>query len=343
MPSRSLLLPSAILLLAGCQPGFRAPAPAPAPAPVPAAVQDSLIVAAAAALASDESGSWRAYTGDGDTVSLEEILPELDSLDVLFLGEFHDDPVAHALQHRIVREARERFTGARAREVVLSLEMFETDVQLPLDEYLRGWITEDHFLRSSRPWPNYRTDYRPMVEEAKARGGRVIAANPPRRYVNLVGRVGPDVLGELPAASRAFLPPLPVAPPAEAYRARWDALMGASGGTPGNPASHGAGPAAGGISNGLWAQTVWDAGMAHSIAGALASGRRPLVIHLAGSFHVDGGNGIPDHLRRARPGVRMQVWVFRPASGTELAFDPEDHRGLGDHVIVTDGSLPRTR
>src|SRR3954467_8455063 len=68
------------------------------------------------------------------------------------------------------------------------MEMFERDVQIVLDEYLSDLITEQHFLASSRPWGNYKTDYRPLVELAKEKHLDVIAANAPRRYVNMVSR-----------------------------------------------------------------------------------------------------------------------------------------------------------
>ena len=42
-------------------------------------------------------------------------------------------------------------------------------------------------LQDARPWPNYETDYRPMVQVAKHEGLPVICANAPRRYVSLAG------------------------------------------------------------------------------------------------------------------------------------------------------------
>ncbi|UQT38864.1 ChaN family lipoprotein [Acidaminococcus intestini] len=54
--------------------------------------------------------------------------------------------------------------------LVLSLEMFEKDVQASLDAYLAGRMTEMEFLKVSRPWPNYERDYRHLVEFAKRRG-----------------------------------------------------------------------------------------------------------------------------------------------------------------------------
>lgn len=68
--------------------------------------------------------------------------------------------------------------------------MFERDVQEVMDEYLTGCIRQQDMLQDSRPWPNYLSDYAPLVELAKANSIPVIAANAPRRYVGMVGRGG---------------------------------------------------------------------------------------------------------------------------------------------------------
>ena len=122
---------------------------------------------------------------------------------MVFLGESHDDPTGHLLELEILRRMKEQGP------VLLSLEMFETDVQPVVDEYLSGLITEEHLRASGRAWKNYKTDYRAMVEFAKEHHLPVVAANAPRRYVNRVSRLGAPALSELPAGAKAILPPLP--------------------------------------------------------------------------------------------------------------------------------------
>jgi uncharacterized iron-regulated protein len=279
----------------------------------------------------------RVYRGDGTPLSMDQALEEMARAEVVFLGENHDDEVAHRLQALVLEEMQGR-VGAR-RPVILSMEMFESDVQGVLDEYRAGLITEDHFLRSSRPWPRYADHYRPMVEFARTHGLEVVAANPPRRYVNLVGREGPAALDRLSPAALSILPPLPLAPPSDRYRAQWDSLMGGAGmgGTPGMPAQapQPDAPHPPAVSNGLWAQTLWDAGMAHAVATALEKHRNGLVVHLAGAFHVNRGTGIPEHLVRIRSGTRMLTVVFAPVD-VGAPFQDDQHHALGDIVILTD-------
>ena len=95
------------------------------------------------------------------------MLADLAKADVVFVGEQHDDPNTHRLEAAILDGLRRRGVP-----VTLSLEMFERDTQAGLDSYLAGGIAEEEFLKTSRPWPRYATDYRPLVEMAKgARAG----------------------------------------------------------------------------------------------------------------------------------------------------------------------------
>jgi uncharacterized iron-regulated protein len=82
--------------------------------------------------------------------------------DVLFFGEEHNDSAGHYLENKIFRALHAQY----ADKVVLSMEMFETDGQLVLNEYLGGTIDETRFSRDIRLWSNYK-DYRPMIEYAK--------------------------------------------------------------------------------------------------------------------------------------------------------------------------------
>ena len=71
--------------------------------------------------------------------------------------------------------------NACSKRPCVSLEMFERDVQAVMDEYLQGVIREGDFIKDSRPWPNYVSDYHPAVQMAKQAKLPVICANAPRR------------------------------------------------------------------------------------------------------------------------------------------------------------------
>jgi len=311
-----------------------------------------------------EGVDFRVYDHRGRARSIADVFEAMDETDALLVGETHDDAVGHGVEAELFMRAAERMGAVGEgrgpkRPVVLSLEMFERDVQYIVDEYLAGLITEDQFKRSARPWDRYDTDYRPMVEFARAHGLPVVAANAPRRYVNRVSRLGPAALDPLPATAKAFLPPLPFPGPSEAYTAKWNALMAdmmeqmraqvdsaaaAAGDRPaaapqaaptpmpgaapqGPPRDHGMG-------NALQAQALWDAAMGHAVAAALEAHQGALVVHCVGSFHVESGTGIPERIRDYRPRTRTLVVFLQPTADIN-AWEGEEHRDLGDFVVLT--------
>lgn len=289
-----------------------------------------------------DSSAYRVYTKDGRGATLGQLLSAAFPVDVVFLGESHNDVVGHSLQRlifeRLVQYARgmpESSAGnavvALPRPMALSLEMFERDVQYIIDEYLAGLIPEDQMKRSARPWPFYADDYAPVVEIAKNAGLPVLAANAPRRYVNAVSRKGPAALEAFSTEAKRHLPPLPYAGPSAAYRAELMAVMG----------QHGDSTSAPQVPEGAFsAQSLWDATMAWSIAGALMRSPGALVVHLVGSFHVKNATGIPEQLQMYRPGTRVLIVYVEPVDDV-TAFPPE-LVGAGDFVILTDKAKVRT-
>jgi uncharacterized iron-regulated protein len=318
------------IVLAGCasagppSPPVSPHGPEPAPEPPPPL---------------EEGADYVVFRGDGSSATLADVVAAADDADVVFFGEQHDDPVTHRLQAlllgRLYTTYQRPSEGGPSvhpatpgvdtpasrgnRTVVLSLEMFERDVQRVVDEYLADLITEDHFLASSRPWDGYETRYRPLVEFAKAHGLDVVAANAPRRYVNRASRLGRASLGELSPEARAWLPPLPYPEGSTRYRAQWDSLMGPA-------AAHMRGSPFDG-------QTLWDASMGQKVAEAVAAHPDALVLHLAGSFHVASFTGTPEALEHYRPGTRALVVVAVPAE--ERGTLGDDRVGLGDFVVLT--------
>jgi len=205
----------------------------------------------------------------GEEVTADEMIETLEMVDIVFIGEKHDDPAAHAWELYIWNRLLE--TGRS-----LALEMFETDVQPVLDQYLAGGITDEEFLEGSRPWSNYSEDYAPMVELARERGAGVIAANVPRSYAAAVARGGWEAIEE-----EDFFQALSIDSSSALYRERFLATMEELGGQmhamPMSPM------------NMYRAQLLKDAVMAYSVEGVSS-------VFVCGSFHSDYRSGIPDQL-----------------------------------------------
>ncbi len=227
-------------------------------------------------------------TGDGAQVDLEQMLRGLSEADVVFLGEEHDNDVAHWLQ----LETTKGLLALRG-ELALSLEMFERDTQAALDRYLRGELAEDAFLSQARPWSNYQAHYAAAVRLMRERAMDVLAANVPRPVASRVSKQGLDA-----AQYEAFLP-MRVDVDRGEYFQRFEAIMSSMGG---NKSEQGLA---------LWyaAQCVKDDAMAESICHWI--GARgidpPLVVHWCGKFHSDYGLGTVERLRWRAPDLDLRI------------------------------------
>ena len=185
-------------------------------------------------------------------------------------------------------------------------------------------------MLSSRPWGNYKTDYRPLVELAKEKKLSVVAANAPRRYVNMVSRGGRDVLNVLSKTAKGWLPPLPFADPSPAYSAKFKALMGPSA------------EAQMGIDKILMSQSLWDASMAFRVAEFLKANKNSLAVHLNGAFHTESRLSTVDHFLKYRPKAKALVVTMRYEEDFKT-FDKTKSTDVGDFVILTDAKVPRSK
>jgi uncharacterized iron-regulated protein len=258
-------------------------------------------------------------------VDFETMVATLIKSDVIFLGEQHDDPGTHRLQAAVLEGAARRHQGA----VVLALEMFERDVQQHVDAYLAGTTDEAAFLAASRPWPNYATDYRPMVEFARTNGLPVVAGNVPRRLAQVVARRGLGALDSIPAADSAFIAGAHSCPRDEYWR-RFQGIMG-------DMSGHGMQLSPEQVESMVWrtyeAQCVKDEAMGEAIVRSLV-GLNTIVIHANGSFHSDYRLGAVDRVQWRAPKARLAVVSFVPVTDLDTA-DGRSRRKLGDYVVFT--------
>ena len=219
-------------------------------------------------------------SSSGELISHSVISEKFRKNDVLIIGEEHDDVAGHAEKLKLLQNL------SKTHSVVLSLEIFEKDQQVILDEYLGGYITEAKFNETMRLWKNYESAYKPLVEFAKANKIKVVAANTPRRYVNMLGLEGIGKLKTLGAASKVFLPPLYLVT-AFIQNEYDEKLKKALGDHKLKNFSY----------NTILAQHLWDAGMADSIAQELFSGNSK-IIHVNGRYHSDEGMGVTYRLKQ---------------------------------------------
>jgi uncharacterized iron-regulated protein len=294
------------------------------PAPQVATVPDSFVTAHVASVSSYVPN--RVYrSGKKRFEDFESMLADVATADVVFLGEQHDDPGTHRLE----RAALEGIARRRG-NVVLALEMFERDAQPLLDDYLAGRVAEAEFLKNSRPWPRYVTDYRPLVELARARGWPVVAGNVPRRLASLVGRKGLVGVDSLPAADRGFIAAELTCPHDEYYE-RFKKEMGDMSGHGQKITPEEAEAMVGRFYD---AQCVKDETMGEAIAAAHARYPDAVIVHVNGSFHSDYRQGTAQRVKRRLKDARIAVVSFMPAENLDTA-DGKSIRKLGDYVVFT--------
>jgi len=293
----------------------------------------SIVIASAAVSAQSSYVPHRVYDARNKRFTdFESMIADVMSADVLFLGEQHDDPSTHQLEAATLEGLARRRSN-----VVLAMEMFERDVQRPLDDYLNGRMPESAFLATSRPWPRYATDYRPMVEFARLWKWPVIASDVPRRQASLVSRLGLtgalDSLNKLPA-DRAFAAH-DVICPHDDYFERFAKTMGDMPSHSGDSTKESASEKVATIERIYQAQCIKDETMGESIATAyLAAPPRALVVHVNGAFHSDFAYGTAARAQRRLSGKRVAVVSFVPVKDLDAA-DGKDQRKVADYVVFT--------
>ncbi len=248
----------------------------------------------------------------GILYEVEDSLDILLGYGVIFIGEKHGSRISHDAELTILKGLAERDSN-----LVLALEMFERDVQELLNAYLTGEISEKRFLQQARPWPNYRKDYRLLIEFAKKKKMTVIAANIPRRAaaaVAMANRVSPDVMGE----DKIYLPKTLHLESKEYYK-RFAQSM--------EEMPHFA-PMKGMNVDGLYkAQVLKDSVMAASIEPFLDS----CILFCCGHFHCDYHLGIPYQLRKNHP--ELKIAVIGMASSVET-LPMKDRSKVADFIWV---------
>jgi uncharacterized iron-regulated protein len=268
-----------------------------------------------------ETGYTLYHTPTGREIAFADIVQLSREKQLIVFGEEHNDPVAHSLQQALYTALLDEYP-----EVILSLEMFERDVQLVVNEYLAGLISEGSFTKESRAWSNY-ADYAPLVELAKSGDQQVIAANVPGRYARMVSQKGIDYLDRLSKEAKPYYARFELPGKNDAYRQKFVAAMGEYGQHMGPSIFH--------------AQLLRDATMAESILTAWKKNRKAKILHLTGKFHSDEGLGTVAAVkkRRRRPPI-LTISCFPSEDFNEPHWD--SHQDKADIIILTDPNQPKT-
>lgn len=262
--------------------------------------------------------AYRLYSGEGKAIRFDEMVQELRHADVILFGEYHDNAIAHWIQYELTQQLLDADTS-----FILGAEMFEADNQVLLDEYFADIISEKNFEKEARLWPNYKTDYKPLVQLAREHQRPFIATNTPRRYASAVYSNGLEGLANLGKPAVGWLPPLPIEVDTTlpSYQSMLEMGMGHGG------------------LNLVYAQAIKDATMGWHIAKAIDRGHK--MIHYNGSFHSDFHEGIEIYVRKyGNP--NLKVLTLSCVESEDPSSWNEEDENKADYLIYVDAQMTKT-
>lgn len=265
--------------------------------------------------------AYRLFNAEGKKMKYEKLVKVALDADVVLFGELHNNPIAHWLQLELTQDLHEDMGDS----LVLGAEMFESDNQLLIDEYLAGKIRTRNFEDEMRLWTNYSTDYKPLMEFAKEKGLDFIATNIPRRYASTVFMNGFGALEEFSEEAKRLIAPLPVKydPELPGYKAMLEEMSGMGG--------HGG-------DNFPKAQAIKDATMAWFILQNLPVDG--IFLHYNGAYHSNNYEGIVWYLLQERPDLKILTISTVEQEGIEEL--EEENRNLADYIISVPVTMTKT-
>ena len=267
-------------------------------------------------LAQSAPEAYVLFNKQGKEVSYKKMFRELREADVILFGEYHNNPIAHWLEQEVAGDLTVYDLG---------LEMFETDEQAALDQFMAGSVTVEQLdSMVGGLWPNFNTDYLPLLQQAKQQNARVYATNTPREYARMVFQRGFVVLQSLPAEQQAELPPLP--PPYDAELPGYKAML-----MPGQGPGHAG-------ENFPKAQAIKDATMGWFIAKNVRQGWP--FLHINGSYHSDNFEGIGWYLRNYKP--QLKVVTVTTLEQAEVDRLIPENVGKADYTILVPERMTKT-
>ncbi len=137
---------------------------------------------------------------DGQTTSFQDMVNDVSSADVVFIGERHDDPAHHKIQLDVIRALREKDSP-----LAIGLEMFKKENQKSLDAWISGEIPENSFIPIFLDnWGFGWELYRDIFLYAREHTIPLVGLNVPRDITRKVGMSG---FLSLTDEERSVLPP----------------------------------------------------------------------------------------------------------------------------------------
>jgi uncharacterized iron-regulated protein len=269
--------------------------------------------------------TFQLFRNDGKTADYDIMIQDLIVSDMVFFGEYHNNPISHWMQ----LEMSKSFFKLKGRKLFFGAEMFESGNQLVLNEYLKGYYADDKMTAEiTQLWSNYQTDYRPLVDFAKENNLRFIATNIPRRYASMINKMGISALKNLSPEALALIGPdldKYFDPTAKAY-AEMANNMG--GHVPPN------------MINIQTAQASKDATMAYFSLKNFHQG--DFLFHFEGSYHSNYQQGIIWWINKIQPGLKIKsITTVMQSEWNEMTDN--EKTTIANYIIVVADNMTQTK
>lgn len=238
--------------------------------------------------------------------------PALDSADVVIIGEQHDDPGHHRIQASIAAELTRR-----ARPVVVAFEMIDETQRPTLDAFLAARPRDAAALGARLDWdrsgwPDWAL-YRPIADAALAQAhppAKPLApANLPPALARDIARNGLNAAGIAPGLREVLR---------QAETRDGDALAVHAADI---AASHCGMLPESALAPFALAQYARDATMAQAVVAAAAANPGARIILIAGNGHARKDVGVPRHLTRLKPGLKVLSIGLLESATPDAPFD----------------------
>jgi uncharacterized iron-regulated protein len=262
--------------------------------------------------------AYHIYSKKGKITDYDKMLKAASKADILLFGEYHNNPIIHWLQFELTKDLYE----IKKQDLVLGAEMFESDDQEIINEYLQGKISDRNFIKEAKVWPNYKTDYQPLLQFAKENKIPFVAANIPRRYSSMVYMNGFEALNGLTKTAKDWIVPLPI---------EYDSTL------PGYTNMLNMGSGHGGA-NLPKAQAAKDATMAYFILKNRKKGQ--LFVHYNGAYHSNDFEGIMWYLKQADP--KLNIVTISASEQEAIDTLARGSIGIADYVIAIPETMTKT-
>ena len=242
-------------------------------------------------------------------VSFEELLGDIETSRVIYVGEKHTSQESHKIQLEVIQALFQKFPN-----LAVGMEMFDHSYQDVLDQWSAGKLDQKEFLQKVHWYANWRFDfslYQDVMVFIKENRLRLVGLNVPNHIPPKIREGGIDSLrddekkhlpGQINFSNKAHRDYIQNIFEKHKHHFRGQVKF----------------------ENFYAAQSVWEDAMAEAVARNLNSG---VMVVLAGNGHIQFKYGIPIRAFK-RTGAAFTT-IYPVSTGTEV--DPE----IADYIWVT--------